>query len=255
MDNETLAIAAKSGDRDAAARLYRNNRGLIWRLCRKYPNRRYPMEDFMQEAYSPLIRAVKAYDPDSGYQFTTYLVRAVKWYFARYLEQDRNQRDLLVLDSPADPGDPDGATRGELVADEAAEFEDDTLRRAAMGELFGVIRSCLEKPYYDVLYQRYAEGLSQGEIAGKLGCSAQYVHQMINKAFRTLRHPRNKALYSYRDEFIDGSVHHGSLSEFRHTFTSSVEWAAVRRDTAPLVANGNESAGDREGDCNFPLQG
>lgn len=267
MDNTNLAIAAKSGDTEAIAELYRANYGIIYRTCRRYECSRYPLEDLLQEAFFPLIRAVEAFQPESGHSFTTYLANAVKWYFSRYVKQDKNRRDLCILDSPVNKAEADSETVGELTADEAAEFVDDIDEKIDMSRLCGIVRESLEERYKDheraqkhndVIMSYYIHGMTYKQIAENLGCSLDNVRQMIMYALRTLRHPRNKKLYAYRDDIIDGSYRHSGLTEFRHTFTSSVEWAAIRRESkalAPLSQLGYEKAGDREREFKIPLQG
>lgn len=237
MENESLVLLAKSGDGTAVADLYQSNSGLIYRACRPYECERYPMDDLLQEAFFPFIRAVKVFDPDSGHSFSTYLVHAVKWYFSRYVKQDKNRRDLYILDAPTSKDEADGATVGELIADEAAEFTEDIQHKVDMDRLPGIVLEALENCYkdheraqkhYDVIVAYYLQGMTYKQIAQEIGCSLDYVRQMIRYALRTLRHPRNKKIYAYRDDVISESYRHGGLTEFKNTFTSSTEWAVMK---------------------------
>ena len=237
MENQELAIAAKSGDTKAMAELYRANYGLIYRVCSRYESSRYPLEDLLQEAFFPMVRAAKAYDPESGHSFTTYLTNAVKWYFSRYVKQDKNRHDLYILDGPTSKDEADGATVGELIADEAAEFTEDIQHKVDMDRLPGIVLEALENRYkdheraqkhYDVIVAYYLQGMTYKQIAVKIGCSMDYVRQMLQYALRTLRHPRNKKIYAYRDDVISESYRHGGLTEFKNTFTSSTEWAVMK---------------------------
>lgn len=231
MNVNQIIAAAKAGDVNAIAELYQQNRGLMYRYVHRY-NDQYPMDDLMQEAYFAMIKAVEAYDYDRGYTFTTYLINALRWYFTRYIKRDKNGLDYCILDAPISAQEADGATRAEMIEDESAAFEDDTLHRAAMANVLSLIKDALNteknQHYYDVLYWHYVEKISLVQIAEMLGCSFQNVQQMKDNAMRILRHPRHKALHSYRDDVIGASYHHNTLTEFRYTHTSSVEWAAEK---------------------------
>ena len=50
----------------------------------------------------------------------------------------------------------------------------------------------------------------------------------INGQKKSLRHPKNKVICAMRYDVISASYHHSTLTEFRNTHTSSVEWAAEK---------------------------
>lgn len=230
MENaRTLIQQAKDGNARAIAAIYTQNTGLIFRYVHRYECARYPIDDLMQEAYFALVRAVKAYDAESGLQFSTYLGNALRWYFARYIKQDKGRRDLCVLDAPiSEDGD---ATRGELIADEGAEFEAEALERAAQAPVFDWVRQTLaeqEPLCCEVVYRRYLHNQSMQQIAEACGCTVSEARAAMSKAFRALRNPKSK-LNRLKDEYVPIFRHVG-LEEFKHTQTSAVEWAAMKNE-------------------------
>lgn len=228
MNNVQIIAAAKVGSKDAMLKLCLMNRRLIYKTVTKYKCIRYPIDDLMQEAYFAVVKAVKAYDPDSGYAFTTYLANALKWYFIHYVKGDKNRLDYCILDAPISAEDVTGTTKADMIADEAAVFEDDVLHRADMENVMQLLREELQGSYslyYDILYHYYAEKQTLNQIAKTLGCTLQNVQALKQKALRILRRPESKVTKAYREEIISASYHHSTLTEFKNTFTSSVEWA------------------------------
>lgn len=237
MDDTSLVMAAKQNDTGAISQLYEQNKRLIYSLCKPYASRRNTIEDLLQEAYFSLLSAIEAYDVNECTKFTTYLSNSIKWRLIRYVK--RGMRELSILDSPVNKTDPEGATLGETLPDESMEFEEKTINSVDNSSLFSDIKDALTKSchdnaqaqqYYRVFLARYKNRLSYKRIAELEGCTVEDVRGILSTALRTLRHPRNKKIYSYRDEYIFRSLHHSGLSEFRHTFTSSVEWAYMKRN-------------------------
>ena len=234
MSNEELAILAKSGDITAIEQLYTNNSGIIFQHLRPYARMRgYEMDDLMQEAYFALLKAVHSYTEDSGCKFVTYLSNMLKWYFLRLIKQDTNRRDLCILDAPIDE---DGeTTRADMLKDEAAEFEENAIYNADMKRVFGLVKDALKGEnngdmMYNVIQDVFVTGNTLAEIGRKYGVKGERIRQIRVKALRNLRHPRHKKLQAYREYVTDRSIRHGGLTEFKHTHTSSVEWALLKME-------------------------
>ncbi len=110
MTNEELATRGIY-DKEAMYRLYKHNIGLIVRICRCFASRQYDLQDLLQEAYFPLVTAVEAFNRHGKYKFTTYLTKALKWYFIRFISE--NKCEVCTLDNPL-KGD-DGATHADIL--------------------------------------------------------------------------------------------------------------------------------------------
>lgn len=76
MTNEELVeIIKKTDSKTAKAELWENNKGILYRLARSYyrPTSPHTLEDLVQQGYFALLQAVKSYDKEKGYKFTSYL--------------------------------------------------------------------------------------------------------------------------------------------------------------------------------------
>lgn len=85
MSNEELVELIRSGKNVKAnmAQLYKQNRGLIWKLTVKYQSV-MEMEDLMQEAYFILDQAVQTYDP-SRLSFASWLGMCLSYLMPRQI--------------------------------------------------------------------------------------------------------------------------------------------------------------------------
>ena len=67
-----LSKRAKAGDRRARQRLTEKNLCLVVSVAKKYRGQGLPFEDLIQEGNIGLMKAVKKFDPDRGFRFSTY---------------------------------------------------------------------------------------------------------------------------------------------------------------------------------------
>jgi len=73
------------GERDRIrARLVDNYRDFVYFLARKFANRGEPLDDIVQVGYLGLIKAIERFDPDIGYEFTTFATLTVAGEIKRY---------------------------------------------------------------------------------------------------------------------------------------------------------------------------
>jgi RNA polymerase primary sigma factor len=69
-----LSKRAKAGDERARQRLIEKNLRLVISVAKKYRGYGLPFEDLIQEGNIGLMKAVKKYDPDRGFRFSTYAI-------------------------------------------------------------------------------------------------------------------------------------------------------------------------------------
>ena len=232
MTNEELVILAKDGDISAIEALYMNNRWLIEIHIRPYASA-YDIDDLRQEAYFALLKAINAYTSDRGFKFSSYLDNQVKWHISRMISQDKNRKDLCILDEPIN--EESEHTRAEFIIDENAEFEESTIYNADMSNLIGIIKNALSdrrngELKYNIIVDRYLHKHTLKEIGDNYGLSLSRIAVLEKEAFKDLRNPRNKKIQHYQEYIAERSVFHSGLKEFKHTHTSGVEWAVMKLD-------------------------
>jgi RNA polymerase sigma-B factor len=66
------------------AQLVDNYHDFVYFLARKFANRGEPLEDIAQVGYLGLIKAIERFDPDLGYEFTTFATLTVAGEIKRY---------------------------------------------------------------------------------------------------------------------------------------------------------------------------
>ena len=79
---------AKSGDRDASARLVEENSGLIWSVARRFFGRGVEPADLYQLGCLGFLKAIEGFDPGFGTQFSTYAVPKISGEIRRFLRDD-----------------------------------------------------------------------------------------------------------------------------------------------------------------------
>ncbi len=242
--NEALAARAKAGDKEAAAQLWQQNRGLLgtWgrRLYAAYRERAtasgVTLEDVDQIGFPAVAAAACGYDMAQGTQFTTYLA----YYFRREffalvgLRTERQKQAPLCracsLDAPIDAEDAEGTTRAELVPDAGAAAQMENAEDKIWTEqLHAALDECMERidpRQAFVLRSRYYEGKTQAGTAAALNVAPQYIRALERNAFRAMRRPINmKRLESFRAEIVSRAYCHTGFSAWETGGSAPERWA------------------------------
>ncbi len=240
MDNEKLAVKTKAGDNDALMELWESVRQLCFQIARRYKNMLtwagYANEDIEQTLFLAFYAALTAFDPESGYRFTTFLTYHIQNAIRSVLGIRRESRELppapLSLDDPL--GDEADSTRGELVpAPDAEQAFTDAESRVWNGQLRGALEQCLdsidERPAA-IIRGRFFGGFTREALANQAGISATRAQQLEQKGIRQLRQGKNLSrLKAFRDEIISTHAYHGTgLAAWRYS-GSSVEERIILR--------------------------
>lgn len=236
MTNEELVTKAKTGDRDALAQLWEQNRGLLatlfGELARKAGARMaatgVTWEDVEQSFFLAVALAVRLYEPERGVLFTSFLRYPVKAVFFDLVgwRTEHQKRDPLgqcaSLDEPVSGEDGSQTPRGELVPDPAAgrQFQD-AEERLYTEQLHVDLEDCistLDEHRAAVIRARYFEEKTLSEIGERLGVNTSRVGQLERDAMRKMRSGRNiQRLWQYREMIISKHAYHGTgLSAWKY---------------------------------------
>ncbi|MCH8944065.1 MAG: RNA polymerase sigma factor RpoS [Proteobacteria bacterium] len=82
-EEKTLARLAQNGDEAARQRMIESNLRLVVKIARRYINRSLPLLDLIEEGNLGLIHAVKKFDPELGFRFSTYAT----WWIRQTIER------------------------------------------------------------------------------------------------------------------------------------------------------------------------
>lgn len=101
--NPELIRRFRAGDKEAGEALVELNRPLVYSLCGRFRERGCDMSDVIESGTMGLVKAIKTFDPDRGYAFSTYAVPLVLGEIRRFLRDDgilkvsREEKRLCVL--------------------------------------------------------------------------------------------------------------------------------------------------------------
>lgn len=241
--NEALAVRAKAGDKESAAQLWQQNRGLLgtWgrRLYAAYRERAVAsgvtLEDVEQISFSAVAAAACGYDTAQGTQFTTYLA----YYFRREffalvgLRTERQKQEPLCracsLDAPIDAEDAEGATRAELVPDAGAAAQMENAEEKIWTEqLHAALEDSLQAidpRLASVLRQRYFSGMTHTQLAAVMGVSKQRVQSQEQAGLRAMRRRNSCRLAQFRAEIVSRAYRHTGFSAWKTGGSAPERWA------------------------------
>lgn len=194
-------------------------------------------EDLRQEGYFAFLEAKRTYTEDMPHTFISHLrypllnafnsltgMRTVKGRreplnIAKSLDTPlQGAEDVLFVDTVKDP-----------EAVEAFLTAEDNLYREQLREIMhSVTEEALTERERDIAYRVYG-GETLKAIAQDYNVSISAVRESKSNALRKLRHYKHtKRLRGFLEDVICSSYKHGGLTEFRNTWTSSVEWAVMK---------------------------
>lgn len=216
MTNEELWEAGKLPElRKAVERL-------LYQFARKYYLRHgkeacarhgVTLEDLQQECYFAFLDAVRAYKPDKGYKFTSYLSRHAENRFRACMGIFTKLDALNYADSLNVPAAEDSETEsGDLIPDEKAEAVlvavDDGAEHEYLREHLEAALAGLTPVQAAVIRGKYYRRQTNPQIAEMLHITPQDVRRELGKGLRELR--GKKQVWEIERDYLGMAAYHGT---------------------------------------------
>ncbi|MEJ1160697.1 sigma-70 family RNA polymerase sigma factor [Prosthecomicrobium sp. N25] len=169
---EALIGACAEGDRSALKALYDREAGRMIAVAQRIVKRRALAEEVVQDVFLQVWRKAETFDPRLGSGLT--------WIYAilrnRALNILRSESRTDLVDDPE-------------TYDRPSEDEDPEAAVARLSEA-GALRRCLDRlepRRRAAIVLAYTQGLSHGELAGRLGLPLGTVKSWIRRSLASLR--------------------------------------------------------------------
>lgn len=83
----TLARQAAIGDMVARDQMILSNNRLVWKIAKKYESAMVDVDDLVQEGQIGLVHAVRKYNPELGFRFSTYATQWITQYILIWISR------------------------------------------------------------------------------------------------------------------------------------------------------------------------
>ena len=252
MTNEEIAVAVKNGDSAYLPVLWDRMQRMIHRKAKQYRNklsddfnRSVDAEDLIQSGYFAVIEAVKHYDPEKEFAFSTYLGYDLKNAFRKATgTKTDGKRDAnnyaLPLDLPCGEGD-DGCIV-DLIEDPENQMQD-VEECVYISELHAALDEALDlltERQRIILTRRYYQGITYGRQAENEGISKQSVQYEAEAALEKIR--RNAAIMSKLSSFLP----HYDFDPAKYTGYSAWKDGGMSIQERHLIGQENKGCVPRE---------
>lgn len=250
MENEKLALQVQQGNRVALSQLWEAVRPLLasmtWKFYERHGRERcavhgITLEDLKQESFIALVDAVRAYKPEKGYQFTTYLNYATENRFRGCMGTKGKKDALNYSDSLERPvgNEEESQSLGDTIPDEKAAVAlssvDDKQEQEAFSAVLGVALDDLSGIQGPILKHRFFYRHTVKDTAQALQVTPQDVRREESKGLRALR--GNPRVCSLGDDMLETAAYRGTGWHTWYYERGSIEERLVESKAAwrPIV--------------------
>ena len=192
---QQLTRLIKHGDEQARKTLIEHNLRLVTHIVQAYYHPGVELLDLIQEGNIGLIEAVDRFDPELGYQFSTFAVWWIRKMILLYLGKNE---DTISLDLPIIGETGEILSLGDTIIDEentlggqSCENQGVRLEHEQSMQQMRERMAKLPMREKEVLMMLYGIGLKRAlspqEVARLQGVSPRRIHQIRDKALRRLK--------------------------------------------------------------------
>lgn len=227
--NEEFVLKIQQGENVKDA-LFENIYKLLYFFCRSYKAHAemlgYEIEDLISVSWLGVEKAIESYQPEKGAKFTVYLKYHIKTALSRFFYPKGKKEDITILslDAPLKNQDSEKITLADTLSDEAAAEEFDEAENCDYYDLLISEINRLAPEEIEIIKRHYFESETLTHIAKEKNVSTENIAAKKREALWTLRRSRKlKECY-----YSDYAYRHISLNEFKHSRTSSTEYAVLQ---------------------------
>lgn len=170
--------------------MIRDNLGLVYSAASK---KSWPL-DFNERisiGYESLIKAIDTYDPTRGSSLSSHFYRHFHSDLIDTNRRDHNPRNVVSFDAPMTKKDDseEKFTLHDVVAADSVPPLDAVISKEISKQLWTAVAG-LPPKWKDILMMRYVDngGMSQRDVARKIGKSKSWVLKEERRALRCCRH-------------------------------------------------------------------
>lgn len=252
MTNELLVEYIQQGGNDElipilwekVRKLLYSKSDSLYRLHKESCSRKgVEMWDIRQASYTAFLEAIKAYKPDNGSKFTSYLnypfKNAVNELLGLRTSRAANEplNNCTSLDKPIEEStDGDVISLLDTIADDTSLDFIDNMETNAVGDTVRAVVNTLSEPYKGIITAFFFEGITLSDIAKRLEISSERVRQLKRKALELLR--KNKILR----ELYNDMQQHNNFRSFSWFRTSPEYYEILKRLNKKPLSYGQRQA-------------
>jgi RNA polymerase sigma factor (sigma-70 family) len=239
LTNEELVIRIKGGERELVPELWEQVHKLLlfWlhRLLEGNTANKerairagVTLDDLEQETYFALLDAIKAYDPATGFRFSSYIKFSVMKHFYKAIGMRTVHQRGEPLSRAASTDEEltdDGFSLSDQISDPEAEKQlENVLESIYLKDLHEALEACLKelpKQAEAVIRYRYYDNKTLEEIGATCSLSGERIRQIESQALDEMAEMQR--LRAHREDIIAENIYKGGFRQFKNTRTSSVE--------------------------------
>lgn len=210
MTNEQLAVLIQQGNNELLPLLWENTSCLIYKKCGQYwraysdkfKRLGYDLSDLKQEGFIILLQALKYYNSDKSYKFSTYLNYAAKNVLSRIINNNDalSQVNTLSLEQPIDEDKDGDLFLSDIISDSGIEGEFDEVERRILYLPLHQIIDSLPEAERKAITAYYLENKTYQEIAQESGKTKEEIKSTVQKGLRILR--KGEILRQLKENFM-----------------------------------------------------
>lgn len=211
MTNEDLVLLVRQGHKEYCSKLWEQVRKLIHKLIIQHSKKRIlpndiEHEDLHQCGYFAMLAAVKAYNPDKGYKFNTYLEYHVKNAINEAINHGKRVGQNIPTireysyNTTIAGDDGEETELIDLMEDETAKYGYEPLEVSDLQAHVWQAVAELPQRQQEIIRRYYLQGISLTDIAKEKGVSVENIRTRKNQGLQMLR--RNRDLRTVYGDYI-----------------------------------------------------